>query len=534
MTQHRISFNINGSACPDYQRLLNFMRIYRPTTALVMDNYDLAVAIHTITDGQTKVCHRAYNAAEGNEWRVYANDIAGYVDSLTNWGHPEIYRYGPNESAITTDTLPAMLNWCIAVVKEFDRRGYKIVMPGGLAIGGVTQEQVESGLFDNFLIFMQGKSIGVHEYTGIELSFGVGQWSQPGRLPPDHTYVTPLDFFLDTEIHASRYWPKSEHLPVARTADGSLPGYWHIRRSDWLTIRARELGLPDPLFWVTEMGWDSMPDIGQVYAPLTDKWGRAGYDNLRGLNSLEGVWAAYWPTWTRDEAAFYQLQWLDSIYPANYIGCNLFMWTSDHWRREGFDMSGNIQLLDLLLQNATTPEPEPEPEPPPTDKPQSTMWLTDIALFILFIIDVLGTIWVLTHQTKAQLGGVTMETLQIMPVDEAGKVLLAAIMAILAGGLSSPVTTPIVNVVKLILRRIGKEKAIGGNIIAAIVAAIVTVIIWVSRWAGVELEVNNLLDLLTTVIPPVLTFVGLVAGQKKLFSWSVEKELPVYGYQRSK
>ena len=127
-----------------------------------------------------------------------------------------------------------------------------------------------------------------------------------------------------------------------------------------------------------------------------------------------------------------------------------------------------------------------------------------------------------------------METLQIMPVGEAGQVLLAAIMAIIAGGMASPVTVPVVNLVKFIMAKVGWQDKVSGNVLAALVAAIVTVVIWVARWVGVELQVNNILDLLQTVIPPVVTFLGMFAGQKSLFSWAVRKEVPVVGYQRTK
>ena len=159
-------------------------------------------------------------------------------------------------------------------------------------------------------------------------------------------------------------------------------------------------------------------------------------------------------------------------------------------------------------------------------------------LFIFSLIIILGGIivlsnWKATHVTSLASGGYTMETLNIMPVDEAGQVLLAAIMAIIAGGMASPVTVPIVNLVKFIMAKVGLEDAVSGNILAAIVAAVATVIIWIARWAGVELQGNNVLDLLQTVIPPVVTFLGMFAGQKSLFSWAVRKDVPVVGYQRS-
>lgn len=226
------------------------------------------------------------------------------------------------------------------------------------------------------------------------------------------------------------------------------------------------------------------------------------------------------------------------------------MWTSDHWRRDGFDMSQNLQFHQLLVDRAIAlrtepepeppgPDPEPQPDPPPDTEPVPLWigWLGGGLMFVILFVVILGGILFVAHTKSVQAlsaGGSTMETLQIMPVDEAGQILLAAIMAIIAGGMSSPVTVPIVNLIKFILAKVGQENLIGGNMLAAIVAAVVTVIIWVSRWVGVELQVNNVLDLLQTVIPPVVTFLGMFVGQKSLFSWAVRKDVPVVGYQRTK
>jgi hypothetical protein len=544
MPQLRTGFTVNGNALPDRDRLVSWVASARPTTMLVMDDKPLALELYVMAQGDTKVGHRQYDPAEGAEWK--AKSAAQYVSEVTSQLDPRLYVQVLNEPAINTDELPGLLRWLIEVMDELYKRGYRGVI-GNFPMGQITQAQVESGLFDNFLIaaakYRGWHYIGIHEYTAITRYFGVGQWP--------FFAATPTEYFLNPVNHEQYKWPTKEDLPCVRI-NGALPPYWHIRRADWLTIRAREIGLSeDPEYWVTESGYDNMQDVAEVFPALVNKWGISpGYDNLRGFNSLGNVWGAYWGTeWTFDMAAFEQERWLhEQCYPVNYIGWNNFMWTSDQWRRDGFDMSQNLQFQSLLVDYAaalrTPPGPDPLPDPDPPPEPPLTLpeWLRVIGLAfglcIISLILIVGGIFLVayakTHVVSLAFGGSNMETLNIMPVDEAGQVLLAAIMAIIAGGMASPVTVPIVNLVKFIMAKVGWENAVSGNVLAAIVAAVVTVIIWVSRWAGVELQVNNVLDLLQTVIPPVVTFLGLFAGQKSLFSWAVRKEVPVVGYQRTK
>jgi hypothetical protein len=537
MNQLRTGFTVNGNALPDRDRLVSWVASARPTTMDVMDGKPLALELYEVAQGETKVAHRQYDPAEGSEWK--SKSAAQYVSEVTAGLDPRLYVQVLNEPAINAADLPFLLYWLMGVMYELYNRGYHGVI-GNFPMGQIQQAHIESGLFDDFLShynhYRGWHVIGIHEYTAVTRYFGVGQWP--------YWAMTPTDYFLPpTYYHARDMWPTKEDLPVSRI-NGALPPYWHIRRADWLTIRAREIGISeDPQYWVTESGYDNMQDVGEVFPALVNKWGIApGYDNLRGFNSLANVWAAYWPEWTFDMAAFEQEKWLhEECYPVNYIGWNNFMWCDNEWRRDGFDMSQNLQFQALLVDYAaelrTPPGPDPDPEPePPID------WLKVIGLaaglFIFSLIVILGGIivlsnWKATHVTSLASGGYTMETLNIMPVDEAGQVLLAAIMAIIAGGMASPVTVPVVNLVKFIMAKVGLQDAVSGNILAAIVAAVVTVVIWIARWAGVELQVNNVLDLLQTVIPPVVTFLGMFAGQKSLFSWAVRKEVPVVGYQRS-
>jgi hypothetical protein len=302
--QLRTGFTVNGNACPDRDRLVSWVASARPTTMDVMDGKPLALELYEVAQGDTKVCHRQYDPAEGSEWKT--KNAAQYVSEVTAGLDPRLYVQVLNEPAINTADLPFLLYWLMGVMDELFNRGYKGVI-GNFPMGQIQQEHIESGLFDDFLHhynqYRGWHVIGIHEYTAVTRYFGVGQWP--------YWASSPTDFFLN--IHAQRrgLWPTSEDLPVSRI-NGALPPYWHIRRADWLTIRAREIGISeDPEYWVTESGYDNMQDVGEVFPALVDKWGIApGYDNLRGFNSLANVWAAYWPEWTFDMAAFEQEKWL--------------------------------------------------------------------------------------------------------------------------------------------------------------------------------------------------------------------------------
>lgn len=124
--------------------------------------------------------------------------------------------------------------------------------------------------------------------------------------------------------------------------------------------------------------------------------------------------------------------------------------------------------------------------------------------------------------------------MEIISITEAGNILMAAIGAILAGGLAAPVTQPIVNVLKYILKLVGQENLISGNGLSLLVAAVVSFAIWLSRHFGVELQATNVMDWLTVALPIVLSGLSMFLSQKGMFALSQRFEIPVFGYTRSK
>lgn len=360
----RLSFNVNGQQIKDKNKFFNFMGSYRPTTVLIMQDPNVALQTYDVTEGQTKIVHRFWSENESSEWSWLRP--VDWVRDHINWGHPEIYRCVLNEPGISNETLPGLLKWLMDVMDELANKGYRGVF-GNFSVGSFSPEQIDGGLFDDYLKkiyqYRNWHYFGIHEYTAILLPFGVGQWPASALL--DKQYVQP------------EAWISKSALPIQRwemNGKKFLPPYWHILRSAWFTIRSQELGLAVPDYWMTEFGWDDLPDIsGQpdsVYRQLERRFGiPQPYLNIRCINTLQRVWEYYFRDlgWSHQRAGWEQLKWADSIYPDNYIGFNLFTWSNAHdWREQfGCDYADLDELHSYMKTSITAPTPIPTPTPTP-------------------------------------------------------------------------------------------------------------------------------------------------------------------------
>lgn len=345
---NRISFNVNGQAIHDKAKLETFLRAYQPSTLLIMQQPDYAVYLHTLLGGKTKIVSRMWTALEGDEYHIPPLE---WVNQQTGWGFPEIYRYALNEPP-TGSQLQNVIGWLVEVMTLLSDRGYKGVI-GNFSVGSYEMSDVESGVFDPLLRTLAGSEhyFGLHEYTGICLPYGVGQW--------------PVSWLEERERVQPQNWPKRHQLPFRRW-DDTLPPYWHLLRSAWFDIRCEELGIQKPRYWISEFGWDALPDMSalqpNVYETLKNRFGvPSPYVGIRCLNTLENVWRYYWPEWSKDRAAYEQLAWANSLYPAHYEGFNLFTWSDDYgWKNDfGCDYAELDELHSLLLANPTPAPVEP-------------------------------------------------------------------------------------------------------------------------------------------------------------------------------
>lgn len=188
---------------------------------------------------------------------------------------------------------------------------------------------------------------------------------------------------------------------------------------------------------------------------------------------------------------------------------------------------GNVHFLGTPQTEILIPDPDPLPDD--TTLPTAPGWVFALMLFVCACV-ILALVYTFANApNRAQ----EVTSMEIISITEAGNILMAAIGAILAGGLAAPVTQPIVNVLKYILKLVGQENLISGNGLSLLVAAVVSFAIWLSRHFGVELQATNVMDWLTVALPIVLSGLSMFLSQKGMFALSQRFEIPVFGYTRS-
>lgn len=390
-TIRRLSFNVNAQQIADVPKLERILTALQPTTLLVMSDYNYALRLYDLLGGKTKICYRGYRQLndEGTLWQNIKP--AEYVASLIAWGNPKIYRQVLNEPAPFPQNIIPLSDWLIEVMDRLHMAGYRGVI-GNFGVGTYQPGQVDGGQFDNLLKAFDKHHdyhyFGVHEYTGVILPFGFGQWPQlalldknavqPDKWPTDLP-IKRIDFAaaMESARHIQDYGRYLQQIAFAIDVSvqevAVLPGYWHFLRSAWFTIRARELGLKDPQFWVTEFSWDRVGDIEPIFQKLQEIYGTSGFIEFGRINSLLKLFSDYYGHlgWTPQYTAYQMLASVNRVYPDNYVGFNCFTWSNAHdWRDlMGTDFSDLDELQTYLIHAAQTEAPAPVPEPEPIPIP---------------------------------------------------------------------------------------------------------------------------------------------------------------------
>jgi hypothetical protein len=343
----RISYNINGESIPDKAYLTVHLQRLCPSTVLIMNNLGYAVELYNLLHGPcgTLVISRSWSALEGDEW--VQRSAQDFVNQWRREGHPEIIRYSTNEPSFGgTHSTTEFVNAEVQLMRAAREAGFTVAM-GNFSVGYVQQYSIISGAFDPYLraLNQYGHYLAVHEYSVAVLPFGVGQWS--------------VEALLDRQRVQPELWPQASVLPT-RLVNGQLPPYWYLRRADWFLLRADQLGIQRPRILVTEYGWDNLPNIKAYIEPLRQQFGLDRYmRDMRGVNTYQSLWRWYWPQWSFADAACKQLRWTEAIYPAEYIGFNLFTWSMHpHWLQTDFsgrEIPSQYELHRCLESYAASP-----------------------------------------------------------------------------------------------------------------------------------------------------------------------------------
>lgn len=368
----RISFNVNAQRLGDSAYFMQVMKALRPASVTIMHGFELAQQL--VDQTGTVAFFRTDVDKDPDLLALTPAEYVAHYKANKN-GTARVHGYVLNEPVQT-----ARFSWK-SIVDWLTEVGYRLAdakLPaviGNIGPGTFEKADVENGTFDRLLKMLNdtaevGHSLGVHEYTGILLPFGVGQWSR--------------EMLLDKNAVQPAAWPPAAQLPRARW-NGTLPPYWHLRRSDWLQIRAKEIGLKPVMIDMTEFGWDRLPDLtvgGQLnpYGVLQSRYGLvAPHRTYRGVASLRRVFEDYFPQRTFEQSVFEQLKWADQIYPPDVRALHVFTWSENapDWDIEfGCNISRFKALHTLLVFYANnqpeqpTPQPEPEPKEPPTVNPK--------------------------------------------------------------------------------------------------------------------------------------------------------------------
>lgn len=332
----RISYNINGEAVPDTAYLLHVMTNPCKTTALVMNNLGLAARIKELCP-DTIVVSRNYSSLEGDEWVL--RSAQNIVAQWQREGHPEIVRHSTNEPSFGRGLrLQQFVQAECELMRLARAAGFTVAM-GNFSVGIFEASDIDAGLFDPYLrcLNQYGHYLALHEYSLGVLAFGIGQW-QPQCL-------------LDRLCVQANRW-QAEPLRIGRVwSDGiwQQPPYWYLGRGIWWINRADLIGIARPQILVTEFGWDNLPNIKSYIEPLRWQYGIDRYfDDMRGVNTYQNLWAWYWPRWSFAQAACEQLKWADRIYPPEYLGFALFTWsTNPHWLQTDFSGRENPSHYEL-------------------------------------------------------------------------------------------------------------------------------------------------------------------------------------------
>ena len=117
----------------------------------------------------------------------------------------------------------------------------------------------------------------------------------------------------------------------------------------------------------------------------------------------------------------------------------------------------------------------------------------------------------------------------VIPVEDAGALLLAAIASIIGGAvLNAPITVFIVAIAK----RLDKNQVVTGGVWQLIVGGAVTVTIWIARRYGFEGQANEAFNFIVIAGPALLNLLTTFVGSSALYKTAAKTDTPLVGYQR--
>jgi uncharacterized membrane protein YedE/YeeE len=121
--------------------------------------------------------------------------------------------------------------------------------------------------------------------------------------------------------------------------------------------------------------------------------------------------------------------------------------------------------------------------------------------------------------------------IDVIPIERAAELLLAAISAIIGGALlQAPITTFLVS----LLKRVPFLNGVGGGALAFVVAGFLTVAVWLSRAFGLEVQLDSAFNVIVVAGPAILNLLATLTGSSALYNVAKNQSVPIIGYERPK
>ena len=119
--------------------------------------------------------------------------------------------------------------------------------------------------------------------------------------------------------------------------------------------------------------------------------------------------------------------------------------------------------------------------------------------------------------------------MEVISVNEAAELLIAALAAIAAGGLvNAPITTFVVSLVK----RIPALATVSGGTIQFVVGLLLTAVFWLAQAAGLQVQFESITEVVATTGPMILGLLTTLAGSNALYQVANRSQVGVIGYSR--
>ena len=119
--------------------------------------------------------------------------------------------------------------------------------------------------------------------------------------------------------------------------------------------------------------------------------------------------------------------------------------------------------------------------------------------------------------------------MEIITINEAAELLLAALTSIAVGGLAgAPITLFLVST----LKHIPALNVVPSATIQFVVGLLLTVAMWIAQAAGVQVQFQSVLDFVTTVGPAILALLTTLSGSAALYQAAKKTNAGWLGYQR--